>query len=374
MSKTPPKPSTPPAPRSHFAALAFEIELDGQAGVGVSAPSCMRVIPDGQFQAMDGRPGSLPGAATHWVLNADAAADVISRFMAAGLKVVVDYEHQTMKTAENGLPAPAACWITALTYEPSTPANGGRGGLMATIEWTGAGRAYVEAQQYRYVSPVFLFDQDTGVVQALHSVALTNKPALNVLGEIAALAALSYDTDFLRRLPGSGSTTNEENTMDKTKVLVALGLAPDTGDDTALTALTATVQKASTLEAQVATLKASQFDPAKHIPLEEHKALASELTALKNNQAKTEHEQLLTAALSDARILPANEAYWRKQPLAALTEFLKDAQPVAALTGTQTGGKPPGGAGTGTVALSAEEQAACVALGLTPEAYAKART
>lgn len=346
-------------------ALAFGIELDNQEGTA-SAPARLRVLPDGLFSAPDGRPGNMEGVtAKSWVLNAKAAQAVIARFTALGLELPLDYEHQTLKNAENGLPAPAAGWITGLTYEPGV-------GLLADVRWTDAGGDYVAKGEYKYLSPVFPFDKQTGEVLSLHSVALTNKPGLNVLGEIAAMAALATQNDFSRRLPGSGRTTNEETTMDKTKVLVALGLALDTGDETAMTALSATVQKANTLEQQVVALKANQFDPAKHIPLDEHKKVTGELTALKESQAKTEHEQLVVAALSDARILPANEAYWRKQPLAALQEFLKDARPLAVLTGTQTGGKPPAGGG-GSVTLSDDEMAVCKSLGLTPEAYAKSK-
>ena len=366
--------STKPAHHAQHCvvALAFEIELQTEAGTA-SAPTRLRVLPDGLFSAPDGRPGDMEGVtAKSWVLNAKAAQVVIARFKARGLELPLDYEHQTLKSAENGLPAPAAGWITGLTYEPGV-------GLLADVRWTDAGGGYVAKREYKYLSPVFPFDKQTGEVLDLHSVALTNKPGLTVLGAIAAMAALATQNDFLRRLPGSGRTTNEETTMDKTKVLVALGLALDTGDETAMTAICATVQKANTLaaevvakDAQVAALRASQFDPAKHIPLDEHKKVMGELTALKDSQAKVEHEELVVAALCDARILPANEAYWRKQPLAALQEFLKDAKPLAVLIGTQTGGKPPAG-GAAAIQLSSDEVAVCKSLGLTPEAYAKSK-
>lgn len=363
--------STKPArhPQHCVVALAFEIELEVQAGTA-SAPTRLRVLPDGMFNAPDGRPGNMENVtAKSWVLNAKVAQAVIARFKARGLELPLDYEHQTLKSAENGLPAPASGWITDLSYEPGV-------GLLADVRWTDAGGDYVAKREYKYLSPVFPFDKQTGEVLDLHSVALTNKPGLTVLGAIAAMVAMTlddkHDNDFSRRLPGSGRTTNEETTMDKTKVLVALGLALDTGDETAMTALSSTVQKANTLEQQVVALKANQFDPAKHIPLDEHKKVTGELTALKESQAKAEHEQLVVAALTDARILPANEAYWRKQPLAALQEFLKDAKPLAALSATQTGGRSPAGGG-GAVTLSDDEMAVCKSLGLTPEAYAKSK-
>lgn len=160
--------------------------------------------------------------------------------------------------------------------------------------------------------------------------------------------------------------------MDKTKVLVALGLPLDTGDETAFAKLAALVQKTKEQDGEITELKARQFDPAKHIPLEEHTKLTNELAALKSTSEKAEHERLMTAALADARILPPNEAYWRAQSLAALQAFLKDAKPLADLKGTQTGGKPPEGDGK-SVKLTDEEMAVCKSLGLTPEKFAAAK-
>lgn len=367
------------SPASHdantrVAALAFEIELEIKTGNDDQAkekcaPSRMRVLPDGEFDAVDGRPGNVEGVkAKKWVMNAQTAQVVIANFAARGLKLVIDYDHQTMRSAVNGQPAPAAGWITALEYVPGK-------GLIASVEWTEDGGEAVAEREYLYLSPVFHYSKETGEVSFLHSVALTNTPALNSLGEIAALAAGGIRTDLLTQ----PSPSKKDTDMDKTKILVALGLPLDTGDETALTALSTLSATAKTRDTEIAVLKANQFDPAKHIPLEEHKKLTTELAALKEAQDKTAHESLIQAALSDARILPMNEAYWRGQPLAALSEFLKDAKPLAVLNGSQTGGTPPGGVGAGAggaavAALSAEEMAVCKSLGLKPEDYAKSKT
>jgi phage I-like protein len=344
-----------------IAALAFEIELEIKSGDNKdetrSAPSRIRVLPDGEFDAVDGRPGNVEGVkAKKWLMNAKAAQEVIAGFTARGLKLVIDYDHQTLRAETNGQPAPAAGWITALEYVAGK-------GLIASVDWTEDGGEAVAGREYIYLSPVFYYDKVTGAVTHLHSVALTNTPALNTLGEIAALAARA---DLLTHPP-----TKKDNDMDKTKILVALGLPLDTGDDTALTALSVLSAAAKTREAEIAVLKANQFDAAKHIPLEEHKKVTAELATLKEAHDKSAHEALLKAALADACILPANEVYWRAQPFAALSEFLKDAKPLAVLSGTQTGGTAP--AGAGGAALAAEELAVCKSLGITPEAFAKSK-
>lgn len=320
--------TTPPL---YVAALSVELSLDAN-----KVPERMRVIPDGEFTGVDGRPGTIEGSNTQvWRMDAALAQQVIAEFKRTGTDIVIDYEHQTLKAADNGKPAPAAGWITVLEYVPGT-------GLVATVKWTDAAAAHLAAGEYRYLSPVFVFDRNTGAVLKLISVALLNQPALGALGEIAALAAQHIS---LSRLPGSGRTTDEESTMDKTKVLVALGLPLDTGDDTALAQLSALTRTTNAQATEIAALKANQFDPAKHIPLTEHTKITTELAALKAASDQAEHDRLMTAALAEDKISTINEAYWREQPLAALQAFLKDAKPLPTMRGTQTGGKAPAGAG-----------------------------
>ncbi len=158
--------------------------------------------------------------------------------------------------------------------------------------------------------------------------------------------------------------------MDKTKVLVALGLALDTGDESALAALSALQARAQALEGEVVALKAAQFDPTKHIALDEYSKVSTQLATLTAQAAKDEHAALLKALLDDGRVLPASQVYWAEQPLASLKAFAAVAQPIAALTSTQTGGVGPAGGAAGT-ALSAEELAVCTQLGLKPEDFLK---
>ena len=140
---------------------------------------------------------------------------------------------------------------------------------------------------------------------------------------------------------------------------------------TALTALAALRGQVAAKDKQIEALTAGQFDPAKHIPLVEHQKVAEQLAQLTAQSDKAQHDQLMTAALADARILPANEAYWRGQPLAALQAFLKDAKPIAALGTLQTGGTPP--VDTEVAQLTAEESTVCKMLGITAEDFLKSK-
>ena len=343
-------------PSPHIAALFFDLH-SGDAGTQAApaVPARMKVLPDGRFNARDGRPGNMEGVTTDtWHLDAALGAALVRLHATLGLDMVIDYEHQTLRAADNGQPAPAAGWITALDYVAGD-------GLYATVSWTDEAQAALLSKKYRYLSPVFAFDPDTGDVLELLHVALTNNPALTQLPALAALSARSV------------TQPKKDNFMDKTQVLAALSLPADTSDTTALAALSALPVTLAQKEQEIAALKANQFDPAKHIPLDEHKKVSEQLAALSAKQEAAAHSQLMTAALSSGTILPPNEAYWRKQPLAALQEYLKDAKPlVAALSGTQTGGVAPAAA-TATAALTAEEQYTVAALGLDAAAFAKAK-
>lgn len=343
--------------------------LSAVEGQSPAAPRRIKLLPLGEFASVDGRPGNMEGSNTAtWRLTAEGAHNLVADFARQKLKKIIDYEHATLKTAAVGQPNPAAAWITSLIFVSGGPDPG----LYAEVEWTPAAAALVANKEYRYISPVFLFDKDTGEVLSLMHVAITNTPGLNTdaLPELQAqLSAMAHQFSTPPTSDQGTGTTQEPSTMKL--LLAALGLSAVASEEAGLAALTALQGQVAGLNAQVAELKGKQFDPAQHIPLSEHKKVADQLAALSAASEAAEHATLMTAALSDARILPANAEYWKKQPLAALKAFLQDAKPLAAaLTTTQTGGNPPGGQQL-TAALSAEDQAVCAQLGLKPEDYLK---
>lgn len=64
-----------------------------------------QLLPVGPFKARDGRPFDV--ASGHWQLDGQIAAALIARAKALGQDTLTDYDHQTLKTDQNGQPAPA---------------------------------------------------------------------------------------------------------------------------------------------------------------------------------------------------------------------------------------------------------------------------
>ena len=103
--------------------------------------------------------------------------------------------------------------------------------------------------------------------------------------------------------------------------------------------------------------------------------LATDLAALTAKTRDREVAELVDSGLADGRLLPAQKDWaidLGRSNVAALTKYLETAQPIAALTGTQTRGKQPD-ATVGSHGLTAAELAVCTSTGVSPEDFAKAK-
>lgn len=297
------------------------------------------LIPDGDFRSSDGsgRPTEVPA----WRMSALIADRVLSRAKSRSAKIVVDYEHQTLRAAENGKPAPASGRIDrqSLRYEAGL-------GILGVIDWTSRAQEMIDGGEYAYLSPVFPYDAKTGEVLALMHFALTNDPGLDGL-DVAALAA-SYDF----------STEEEPHMSLLAKLVASLGLPPQTDEDGALVAVSSLKADAGAIDqlnAKVATLTAqvSAPDPAKFVPVAtltalqgEHTALQGQLAALSAEVSGSKLDKIIADGLAAGKLTPATESWARdlgKKDVAALTSFLTAASVVVTPGKTQTDGKKPEG-------------------------------
>jgi phage I-like protein len=158
--------------------LATAIRLSG-AG---EPPHNVLILAEGETPISSGDPIRM---------DAESAQLVIEEFENQGVDLPIDYEHSTIVRGNAGLDAPAAGWITGLTYVPKT-------GLLAAVRWSDKAFREIREEQYRYLSPVFILDEKRRVVR-LHSLALTNKPRIKNQREL--LAASERMTAVLNMMP-----------------------------------------------------------------------------------------------------------------------------------------------------------------------------
>lgn len=110
--------------------------------------------------------------------------------------VVIDYEHAT-HDPEAG-EAPAAGWVTEVSIEDET--------LLATAEWTERADEMIEADEYRFLSPVIVKDQtdkEGGEIGTeLVSVALTNNPFYDHLNGREGVSAAEEGVATMQPMTG----------------------------------------------------------------------------------------------------------------------------------------------------------------------------
>lgn len=135
--------------------------------------------------------GENPSKKGAFKLTPDAAAKAIAAFTSQGIRIPIDYEHQTLGgsfSSPNGQ-APAAGWVDELkVFTAAEAPHDGVGGLWAHVEWTDQAFDQIAAKQYGYLSPVIEMDSKSREVLSLHSLALTNTPAMRNAPKLAAKA------------------------------------------------------------------------------------------------------------------------------------------------------------------------------------------
>ncbi|MGR1222498.1 phage protease [Aeromonas veronii] len=356
-----------------------------------------QLLPVGPFKARDGRPFDV--ASGHWQLDGQIAAALIARAKALGQDILIDYDHQTLKTDQNGQPAPAAGW-----YNSDEIAWREGQGLFIKPRWTERAAALVAAKEYRFISAVFPYDAQ-GRPLELRMTAITNDPGVVGMQALAALSALPASSHMSiqpGQLATSSHVAQQEKSMNEHLIalLGKLGIQPGadgqftaeqgTAALAALDTLQAIAKKAPELEAaltaertSLAALKATvstgqggQIDLAKYVPVETYNALVTEVATLSAKVETTDAATLIKEARTQGKVVAAEEeyltAYAAQKGVAALKALLEPRPAIAALAASQTTQVTLPDRAENAV-LSADDKYAADQLGISYEEFAKAK-
>lgn len=329
----------------------------------------VRLIPAGRFEAPR---GAMKGEGP-WHLSAEGAARIIADHATRATDILIDYEHQSELAEDNGLPVPASGWIDPRSLE--FRADGEEPGLYGSVTWTARAGQAIDADEYRYLSPVFFYEAGSGEVSGLKSVALTNQPGIDEPMKAALRARLS---ESARGGLASASIEKEKSEVNELlkQLLAALGLPETTSEADAIAGVAALKAGADEAQTQIAALKTKADkaapDLSQYVPKAVFEETRAQLATLKAGSDAAQLDALIEEGLADGRIAgKATADYLRTQGLAALKAHLDDTPSIAALKTTQTKGKAPEG-GKGEGELTAEELAVCKNMGLDPKAYKEA--
>ena len=168
------------------------------AGQGVElsgVPTEIKILPLGRVHSQKG----------DFNVDEESFELIRKQFKDRKLDLVIDYEHQTLSDVQ----APAGGWIKDL-YK-------GEDAIIAKVEWTPKAAEYLKNKEYRYLSPVVLVRKRDQKATAIHSVALTNTPAID--GMFALVNSLDIE-----------DISEGGNIMDLKELAKALGL-PETATE-----------------------------------------------------------------------------------------------------------------------------------------------
>lgn len=314
------------------AALNFELPQ-----AGGPAPEWIQLLPAGSpIVGRDGRSWSN-----------DIPAGIVDAFAADGKPMPLDWEHATELKAPKGEPAPAAGWIVELELRED-------GSLWGRVEWTPRGAVAVGNKEYRFISPVFIYDRATSLIMKLTSVGLTNRPNL-----------------YLQAL---NRQHHEEEAPMLKKLLQALGLSETATEEAALNQITK-------LQGDLATAlnRAEQPSLDKFVPKADYDAVVAKaanteqtLKTVQDHITETAINTEIDAALKAGKITPATVDYHKAQcrqegGLDRFKAFCQAAATVAADSNLDT--KKPGD--SEAAALNAEEARVAAMFGNSAEDITK---
>jgi phage I-like protein len=265
------------------------------------APEVISFLPLGHVRSSKGE----------FLVDDESLREMKQQIAKRGVDVVIDYEHQTLK----GVQAPAAGWVKDIFLKD--------GSMQARVEWTPAAEQYLKNKEYRYLSPVITVRETDGKATGLHSLALTNTPAIQGMTPIInsqnfeggndnmelikliakllgldegatqeevlkALEAFVEENKQLKEATKTGTAPEDEKVVANKAVCELLGLKAGSPTDS--------------VAAKIMELKNGNIDGVN---------VLQELKALKHKSAEREADDAVTLALKDGKITPAQKD-WAK--------------------------------------------------------------
>ena len=291
----------------------FLILKGGEVDVS-GAPEVISVLPLGHVVSQKGE----------FDVDVESFEAMKAQIAQRGVDLVIDYEHQTLA----GTRAPAAGWVKEIFLDD--------GQIKARVEWTLPAKEYLENKEYRYISPVITVRKADNKATGLHSLALTNTPAIE--GMTPIVNSLNYEggqenmDELIKKLAellGLGEDATEEQVEEALKACVAenKSLKENPGGGGAQPPAQDNVV-ANKAVCELLGLKAGAATEDITAAIMELKGgivggvnLAAQLKALKQKEAERDADDAVELALKSGKITPAQKEWAKEYALTAPKGF-----------------------------------------------------
>ena len=283
--------------------------------------------PPSEFVIFD--PGTLKTSKGEFLFDELAGLSVLNHFAEHGAdRLPIDFDHGMLAVIKTPDTAAAAGWFT--------PELRGGALVAANVEWTPRAAEMLRNREFRFLSPAFNYDRETGQITELLNVALTNLPATKNADPLVASESDNPQTTLDPVLPDERPTKRK----DMQKLFAALGATDEAEAVTIAKEFNSWSREvlaatgAASLDAALEVVKASAELPGKVAEL------SAEIKIMTEHKEAAEKSDLI-AKLSEAGKLPPSLHGWaRSQSMASLAEFGEAAPELA----TKTAADPVAGA------------------------------
>lgn len=283
---------------------------------------------------------------------ADAPGLVLA-LQSMGVDLPIDYEHQNDKPeAKLSGPVPAAGWIKELKADDS--------GLWGRVEWTATAHEmphlFFARQEYRYLSPSFLFHPKTRQIMRLKGAGLVHNPNLH-------LTALANQEPAMPPVPPHSDTPPQKDQTGLADLgaqfAKLLGLSVDASPKEFLAKLTARL------------ISGDSPDPAKFMPVSAVQEMLSVHRAEQAEVSEDRAKEKVSSAVNAGYITRGMQDWAMalcRSDESSFDQFLTNVGPVFAHLGQPARMSGPASGRTSPVvkAEGEAEAAICAQLGLRP--------
>lgn len=265
------------------------------------------------------------------LFDEEAAQLVMAEYLAHGIDIPIDWDHAMVDPDSPRADRRAAGWFKLEVRD---------GELWAVdVRWTAEAEKALRAGEWRFTSPAFLYDEESGRVLQLVNVAICNLPATR---QLDALVAANKDVGATPRENPTPATAGKESNMTMISLAVVastLGLAASATEAEVLSTGGRQRDEMRTILALTGAKTVAEASGVIAAWKESHAALDAVKAAEKarvEEEKRAKHAALLAKGRESGQITGATEAFWAKQPVEALEGYLTAAGSVLPTPREQT--------------------------------------
>lgn len=259
------------------------------------------------------------------VFDEESARSVMAEFDAHGIDIPIDWEHAMLRDDVPVRDQRAAGWLGLEVRS---------GELWAVnVRWTDEAASALRAGEWRFISPAFVANKDTGRISQLINVAICNLPATRQLDALVAAKRLDIDPQPKTTQGPPASQKETSMSLNIIALALALGLSESAAEPEVLTAASKRKSESDRLVSLtgakspeeafgvIAAWKASHDEVAKVLAADKQRAEDAE---------KAEKVALLKQGEDEGKITPPLRAWADKQSAESLRGFLSAAPSLVA--------------------------------------------